>query len=201
MSAIRDNQDLRPSTSIFNLLKNDFWGTPIQKEQSHKSYRPLCVLTYRINYYFHKLQPYGYHLTNIVMHGIVSTLYMRICGMFVSRMTAFVAGLLFATHPVHTEAVTGVVGRAEILSSLFFLLAFLCYTNAATAAPNTDWTSMLWCVLFVGMATFSKEQGITVVGVCCAFEIFIVHRLRLPEFPNVMMKSKYASGLKKLGYE
>ncbi|GFS53328.1 protein O-mannosyl-transferase Tmtc3 [Trichonephila inaurata madagascariensis] len=77
MSAIRDNQDLRPSTSIFNLLKNDFWGTPIQKEQSHKSYRPLCVLTYRINYYFHKLQPYGYHLTNIVMHAIVSTLYMR----------------------------------------------------------------------------------------------------------------------------
>ncbi|XP_055936322.1 protein O-mannosyl-transferase Tmtc3-like isoform X1 [Argiope bruennichi] len=196
MSAIRDNQDLRPSTPLFNLLRNDFWGTPMQKEQSHKSYRPLCVLTYRINYYFHKLQPYGYHLTNVIMHAIVSSLYMRICNMFVPSSTAFVAGLLFATHPVHTEAVTGVVGRAEILSSLFFLLAFLCYTNAATAVPNTDWTSMSWCLLFVGMATFSKEQGITVVGVCCAFEIFVVHRLRFPELPNVLMGSKYTSGLR-----
>ncbi|CAL1287576.1 unnamed protein product [Larinioides sclopetarius] len=199
MSAIRDNQDLRPSTPLFNLLRNDFWGTPMQKEQSHKSYRPLCVFTYRINYYLHKLQPYGYHLTNVIMHAIVSALYMRICNMFVPSSTAFVAGLLFATHPVHTEAITGVVGRAEILSSLFFLLAFLCYTNAATAVPNTDWTSMSWCVLFVGMATFSKEQGITVVGVCCAFEIFVVHRLRFPELPNVLLGSKYISGLRDAG--
>lgn len=42
----------------------------------------------------------------------------------------------------------------------------------------TDWTSMAFCILFMGMATFSKEQGITVVGVCCVYELFIVHRVK-----------------------
>ncbi|KAG8177684.1 hypothetical protein JTE90_021982 [Oedothorax gibbosus] len=199
MSAIRDNQDLRPTTPIFNLLRNDFWGTPIQKEQSHKSYRPLCVLTYRLNYYFHKLRPFGYHLTNILMHGIVSALYMRVCFMFVPRNTAFVAALMFATHPIHSEAVTGVVGRAEILSSLFFLLAFVSYTVAASSNHLTDWSYMSWCVLFVGLATFSKEQGITVVGVCCAYEIFVVHKLRLPELLNMISNSKYVSAFRESG--
>ncbi|KFM66242.1 Transmembrane and TPR repeat-containing protein 3, partial [Stegodyphus mimosarum] len=101
MSAIRDNKDLRPTTPFLNIFRNDFWGTPIRKEQSHKSYRPLCVLTYRVNYYFHKLQPFGYHLTNIVLHSVVCLLYMRICAMFVPRTTAFLAALLFAVHPVH----------------------------------------------------------------------------------------------------
>ncbi|XP_054711432.1 protein O-mannosyl-transferase Tmtc3-like [Uloborus diversus] len=192
MSAIRDNQDLRPTTPFLNLLQNDFWGTPIQKEQSHKSYRPLCVLTYRINYYFHKLAPFGYHLTNIGLHCLVCLLYMRICMMFVPKGTAFVAALLFATHPVHTEAVTGVVGRAEILSSLFFLLAFLSYSAATTSSTTTGvhWAPMFWCLLFVGMATFSKEQGITVVGVCYAYEIFIVQRVRLPELLQIIHTSK-----------
>ncbi|XP_042895073.1 protein O-mannosyl-transferase Tmtc3 [Parasteatoda tepidariorum] len=197
MSAIRDNQDLRPTTPLSNLLLNDFWGTPIRKEQSHKSYRPLCVLTYRINYYIHKLQPFGYHLTNIALHCLVCLLYMKVCCMFVSKSTAFVAALLFATHPVHTEAVTGVVGRAEILSSLFFLLAFICYSKAAT--PVTDWTFFAWCLLCVAMATFSKEQGITVVGVCCIYDIFILHKLRIPELLQIVMNTKKIVYIKEAG--
>ncbi|XP_035221458.1 protein O-mannosyl-transferase TMTC3-like [Stegodyphus dumicola] len=199
MSAIRDNKDLRPTTPFLNIFCNDFWGTPIRKEQSHKSYRPLCVLTYRVNYYFHKLQPFGYHLTNIVLHSVVCLLYMRICAMFVPKTTAFLAALLFVVHPIHTEAVTGVVGRAEILSSLFFLLAFLCYSGAATSFPRTDWLCMSLCTVFVGMATFCKEQGITVVGVCCVYEIFIVHRLRLAEMFQAIQSSKTQFGLRDAG--
>merc|ERR1719189_1127623 len=43
ISAIRDNRDLRPHVPLANLFENDFWGTPMQKEQSHKSYRPPHV--------------------------------------------------------------------------------------------------------------------------------------------------------------
>ena len=47
VSAIKDNKDLRPSTDLFSLFSHDFWGTPMSKEHSHKSYRPICVLTFR----------------------------------------------------------------------------------------------------------------------------------------------------------
>ena len=40
---------------------------------------------------------------------------------------AQIASVLFAVHPVHTEAVTGVVGRAELISSVFFIMAVVSY--------------------------------------------------------------------------
>lgn len=47
------------------------------QEQSHKSYRPLTVLTFRWNYMIHQLEPMGYHLVNILLHAITSVLYYR----------------------------------------------------------------------------------------------------------------------------
>ena len=48
------------------------------QEQSHKSYRPLTVLTFRLNYLLHQLEPYGYHLANVLLHAIVCLLYLRL---------------------------------------------------------------------------------------------------------------------------
>ena len=64
---------------------HDFWGTPMSKEQSHKSYRPLTVLTFRVNYLFHALEPLGYHLGNVALHFLVCILYYKLCLVFVPR--------------------------------------------------------------------------------------------------------------------
>ncbi|KAL1459078.1 hypothetical protein WDU94_011087 [Cyamophila willieti] len=77
ISAIKENRDLKPTTPIQNVFLNDFWGTPMHKEQSHKSYRPLCVVTFRWNYALHQLDPMGYHLVNMLLHGLVCLLYFR----------------------------------------------------------------------------------------------------------------------------
>ncbi|XP_049522366.1 protein O-mannosyl-transferase Tmtc3 isoform X3 [Dermacentor silvarum] len=177
-SAVRDNRDLRPSTPIGSLFANDFWGTPIHKEQSHKSYRPLCVLTFRLNYWLHELRPMGYHLGNVLLHSIVCVLFLRVCSMVVPVKASVAAALLFAVHPVHTEAVTGVVGRAESLSSVFFLLAFLAYNRAIDGSKRTEWRPLAACVVLVVVATLCKEQGITVVAVCFIYEIFVVQEVR-----------------------
>ena len=47
VSAVKDNRDLRPHSPITNIFLHDFWGTNMEKEHSHKSYRPLTVLTFR----------------------------------------------------------------------------------------------------------------------------------------------------------
>lgn len=47
------------------------------QEQSHKSYRPLCVLTFRWNYLLWQLEPMGYHLVNMLLHSVVCLMYFR----------------------------------------------------------------------------------------------------------------------------
>ncbi|XP_058789494.1 protein O-mannosyl-transferase Tmtc3-like [Phymastichus coffea] len=178
ISAIKDNRDLRPHTPLKNVFFNDFWGTPMHKEQSHKSYRPLCVLTFRWNYMIHQLDPMGYHLLNVVLHVGVCLLYFRICLMFLPDIASFVSAFLFAVHPIHTEAVTGVVGRAETLSSLFYLAALMTYTKCCRSNRSTGWRSLIMSMFFVLVAMLCKEQGITATAVCVLYEIFVVQRVR-----------------------
>ena len=109
--AIKWNQDLRPHSPWSNLLWHDFWGSSLRDNpNTHKSYRPLCVATFRLNYLLHELQPMGYHLVNVLLHSAVCYLYVQLCGVVFSAVwPALIAGLLFAVHPIHTEAVSRVL--------------------------------------------------------------------------------------------
>ncbi|KAJ8675843.1 hypothetical protein QAD02_011629, partial [Eretmocerus hayati] len=147
-------------------------------EQSHKSYRPLCVLTFRWNYMIHQLDPMGYHLLNVLLHVGVCLLYFRTCLMFLPDLASFMSAMLFAVHPIHTEAVTGVVGRAETLSSLFYLAALVTYTKCCRSKRSTGWRSLIMSMFFVFTAMLCKEQGITATAVCVLYEIFVVQRVR-----------------------
>lgn len=102
ITAIVENRDLRPHVPLRNLMTNDFWGTPMIKEQSHKSYRPLTVFSFRLNYLWAELEPLGYHLVNLLCHGLVTVLYFHTCRQVISAspLTSLVASLLFAVHPV-----------------------------------------------------------------------------------------------------
>lgn len=180
VSAILDNKDLHPSTPLKTLFQNDFWGTPMSEERSHKSYRPLTVLTFRLNYLLSELKPMSYHLLNTVFHALVSVIFLKVCRLFLDKRGSVIAALLFAVHPIHTEAVTGVVGRAELLSSVFFLAAFLSYTKSKGPDNSIVWTPIALTVLLVAVATLCKEQGITVVGICCVYEVFVAQGYTLP---------------------
>lgn len=113
--AIRDNADIRPDTPLSTLLSNDFWGKPMSAPNSHKSYRPLCVLTFRINYLLHGLEPWGYHAVNIALHTMSTLVFWCLCKRVVfkdslvdiraSISLSFQAAVIFAVHPIHTEAV------------------------------------------------------------------------------------------------
>lgn len=108
--AIKENFDLLPSTPISRLFMNDFWGESMSSETSHKSYRPLTVLTFRFNYLLHGLDPWGYHLGNLFLHLVCTLLFGWLCTSEVfgaaQPQLGMLAMLLFAVHPVHTEAVS-----------------------------------------------------------------------------------------------
>ncbi|XP_037781150.1 protein O-mannosyl-transferase TMTC1-like [Penaeus monodon] len=92
-----------------------------------------------MNHAMFGLRPLGFHLVNVLLHSCVCLLMTRLLLRLLRLPQGIVlsAGLLFATHPIHTEAVTGLVGRADVLASLFFLTAILTY-HRATEEDNMD---------------------------------------------------------------
>ena len=118
--AILTNDDLDSSkTSVWGLFVNDFWGGLLSRRESHKSYRPLTVLTYRyFNHYFSGLDPTGYHVVNVVLHAIASVLFLFVVGVVLGYgRWATYAALLFATHSIHTEAVSALI---SMINSVLF---------------------------------------------------------------------------------
>src|SRR5215467_559254 len=93
-------------------------------------FRPLSFLTLSANWAVSGARPFTYHLCNLLLHAAATCLlywlFRRLLeGLPCAAETAFVAGLLFAVHPIHTEAVANVVGRSELLAAGFLFGAWL----------------------------------------------------------------------------
>ncbi|KAM6896154.1 protein O-mannosyl-transferase TMTC1 [Lycodopsis pacificus] len=183
--AIINNPDVRPGSSLRNILSNDFWGKRMSDNTSHKSYRPLCILTFKLNILLGGMTPLYFHIINVCLHCAVTCLLLYTCKRFVfddSRL-AFVTALLFAVHPVHTEAVSGIVGRADVLACLLFLLTFLSYIRSVAVRDSEDslpCTVSAWFLLISLLlgtcAMLVKETGITVFGVCVLYDALVLCR-------------------------
>lgn len=196
--AIKTNQDLLPTTSVIGLFYNDFWGTPLTHSGSHKSYRPLCVLSFRLNYYLGEFEPWGYHLGNVLLHALVTGIFTHLSRIFLKyTFPTFVAGLLFASHPVHTESVAGVVGRADVGACLFFLISLLCYMKYCKFRDKAglDGGDDHWRWFYLSAALFSaacsmltKEHGITVLAVCASYDILVHFKLRPKDVITVIFE-------------
>jgi tetratricopeptide (TPR) repeat protein len=92
------------------------------------SYRPLQMLTYMLDYSLWKLNVRGYHLVNMLLHILAAlSLFWLINLLFKDRLLALGASLFFIAHPIQTEAVSYISGRADPLALLFLLLAFIFY--------------------------------------------------------------------------
>ncbi|XP_041109860.1 protein O-mannosyl-transferase TMTC1-like [Polyodon spathula] len=198
--AISNNPDVRPGSSMTNIFFNDFWGKRMADNTSHKSYRPLCILTFKLNILLGGMTPLCFHVVNVFLHCTVTALLMYTCEktVFDDSRLAFLAALLFAVHPIHTEAVSGIVGRADVLACFLFLLTFLSYIGSVDPSclgerfPATASSCSLLLSLFLGTcAMLLKETGITVFGVCLVYDLLVLCQKQL----NVYMSSAKIKGL------
>ena len=156
--AVQKNLDVvTPQTWVWNeFMRHDFWGLDMfSGDWTHKSFRPLTTLSYRANWLTSGLDTSAFHATNVVLHSVASGLVVILCqskfGMGTRESAA--TALLFAMHPVHTESVLYLVGRAYILCFIFMALAILSYSDRASTFRLTLSHSL---VLASG---FSKELG------------------------------------------
>jgi hypothetical protein len=155
--AITNNADISAETlkPIAEIFKNDFWGIPIHTEQSHKSYRPLTVISFRISRYLAGgLNARAFHVHGVILHGLVSVLFTIVCHFLAFRKRAVTlavcCGLLFALHPVHCEAVSSIVGQSPFLCYITFPAAFL-FSHYLPHCPSLGRAEVLAC-LFLQLA-------------------------------------------------
>lgn len=127
-------------------------------------YRPLTMLTYVANARLDP-GPAGFHAVNIALHVAVSlAVYALALQLLVSPLAAGAAAALFAVHPIHTEAVTGIVGRAELLAALASLCALLAVARAlaANGGRRAAWIAVSLLAFAAGL--LAKESAFATIG-------------------------------------
>lgn len=130
--------------------------------------RPLLKLSYTLNWTSGWGEA-GFHAFNIAVHlGSTALVYHLATHMLawgrppqatVASSTPLLAALLFALHPLQTEAITYLSGRSASLMTLLYLAALLAYVRAGTPG-STGWRRLVSPTLFV-LAVATKETAIT----------------------------------------
>lgn len=141
-------------------------------------YRPITSTTYALDYNLWGLKPYGFHLTNVIIHIICCLLLFKILTLLFWRykyrnLFALLSALIFAAHPIHTEAVSWVSGRTDSLVTMFFFASFLFYIeytkdmkfdraeNSLKTIKENSLTYLILSLLFYTLGLLSKEMIIT----------------------------------------
>lgn len=166
--AVTQNPIVSNPRLLLHAFATDYWrGT-----STDLLYRPLTVLSFGLNHLVHGMHPFGFHLVNVALHVLVSlTLYRLLMRLFDRPLLALIASGLFAMHPIHTEAVASIVGRAELLMSWFTLMSVTYYLDARDAPSDRARRKFLACMLCVLFACLSKENGIVAPALILLAEI------------------------------
>lgn len=153
-------------------------------------YQPLSWLTLAIDYRLWGLDPFGFHLTNVVLHALTAVALFHLARSLLRiarpatapassnlEWAALAAALLFAVHPLRCESVAWVSERRDVLSGLFYVCTVMAYLRAATSAPHARrrWT-VVSLTTFV-LALLSKATGMTLPVVLLLLDIWPLGRL------------------------
>ena len=149
------------------------------------TYRPVVTFTYFLDYSFWKLNPFGYHFTNLILHilnaGLLFVLISLIAGNWV---VALLASLFFALHPANTEAVNVISFREDLLAFLFYVSALIFYIKSrGEEAGRRRIYFYLSSLLSFGLALFSKEMSVTFPVILLGYDYLLGKRPKKLYFP------------------
>ncbi|MGD0887490.1 MAG: tetratricopeptide repeat protein [Thermodesulfovibrionales bacterium] len=179
---VLENHWIRDVKYIPDIFSKSVWS--FQEETTISNYyRPLMHLIFMLNYYVFGLRPWGFHLVNILFHAGVSTLVFVITSNLLRASSIssqgdekgsvgsllwppFVVAVLFATHPIHTEAVSWVAGIPDLSYTFFFLLSFYFYMRHEGGMKGMYPLS----VVSFSVATLCKEPALMLPIILVAYD-------------------------------
>jgi tetratricopeptide (TPR) repeat protein len=152
---VRDNAYIKNWSCVTKIFTKDIAAGGANQ---FNFYRPLQMLTYMIDYSFWKLNVVGYHLTNVILHIFVALcIYWLLNILYNKSSLSLLTSLFFLVHPIHTEAVSYISGRADSLAALFMLLCFIFYIKQL-GSKNLNFC--LLTLLSYIFALLSKENSL-----------------------------------------
>jgi Flp pilus assembly protein TadD len=175
---VLENPWIRGVKYIPDIFSKSAWGFKPDIKNSD-FYRPLMHIVYMMNYHFFGLRAWGFHLVNIFFHCGVSVLVFLVIRRLMTQhrdsesivyfSPPFVAALLFASHPIHTEAVTWIAGLPDVACAFFYLLSFFFYVLSQGRATRY----YLLSILSFFVAALFKEPALTLPIVLIAYDYLV----------------------------
>jgi tetratricopeptide (TPR) repeat protein len=188
--AIFDNPLVRDPSRMAEAFRAP-WGGGAAPPTVAGLWRPLTTVSFALNHAAGGRAVWGYHLANVLLHALAALALWALARRLVravdparAEAAGLVAGGLFAVHPVHVEAVAGLVGRAEILSALGVLGALL-----ALATPAWGWRRLPAAALALALGLLSKENAAVAPGLLVLAGLAAPRAFGLPERPGLRAPS------------
>jgi tetratricopeptide (TPR) repeat protein len=161
-----DNAHVRSLAGAGTVFTTSSWAGA--GDASVPMYRPLTTLSYSLNYAVGGLDPFGFHLLNLLLHAAVCVLVLLLglrVGLGLPAATA--AAMLFAVMPIHVEAVANVAGRKDLLVAAFSIGAVLAHSSALRRG---GFATVLAPLLVAG-ALLSKESALVLIALLAAHDL------------------------------
>lgn len=160
-------QYLRYIPQFFTRDYFDRATAPSHSGLAQQYWRPLVLLSFSADFFFWGQNPLGYHLTSIMFHALNAILVLTVLGMVPkARPVAWPASLVFALHPLNTNAVAFISGRTDLLAATFFLLA---------------------CVFFLSRITMQRSSYLTIPGLTLCLALSLMAKESLMVAPLLLV--------------
>ncbi len=175
---IVENDSIKSWSALGEIVTSDFFyfdQSPLLS-QKRGYYRPLVTISYMVDHALWGLNPLGFHLTNVFLHAAASVLLLQLLTRLLTGAprTAILAAALFSAHPIHTESVSWISGRTDVMAGLFFFGAFYSYLRAHRPDPGAaEKATVIWtasAVISFLMAILCKEGAIVFPAVLATYE-------------------------------
>lgn len=177
---VLENESIQSLATLPDAIFSSWW--PDENGESLGLWRPTSTTLLGLQWALWADSPMGYHVVNVVGHALTSGVVVLLLAELLPLSVALASGVIFAIHPVHTEAVANVIGIAEVASTLLFLLACLLHMRGG---PRSGWRTVLPITLLYALAFGAKEIAVTLPGV-----IFLLdaarQRLGFAELPQYL---------------
>jgi tetratricopeptide (TPR) repeat protein len=170
-SQIVDNPLVRSWHNLPQVYLGALWGKwPVNQT----CYRPLFTTWSLFNYSLFRLEPWGWHLTTILLHiAVVWAVYLLACKLRLPIWTAFLSCAIFALHPLHIEVISCVSAASEAMATVFYLLALVSFIQAreAEGLRRVRWRILSFLTLTCALLT--NEMAITFCLIVALYVLFL----------------------------
>src|SRR3972149_2422496 len=135
------------------------------------NYHPITTITYLLEYNFYGLNPFPYHLLNVILHLLNTFLVFKFVEALSKKpLTALIVSLFVAMHSMHVESVAWISERKDVLYSFFYLLSLCIYLRYLQSGFKVKY---YWgAILFFAFSLLSKSAAVTLPVLLIAIDLY-----------------------------